>query len=77
MKPWDLYTWTFPDAGAHPAVIVGTDEPLRLRNKVNVLLCSSHRSPQEIMKEIAALDAESAEVLENIRRFLSGPKERC
>jgi len=30
----------------------------------------THRSPQAIMEEIAALDAESAEVLENIRRLL-------
>jgi type I restriction enzyme M protein len=30
-----------------------------------------HRSPKDIMKEIAALDAESAEVLESIRRSLS------
>jgi type I restriction enzyme M protein len=30
-----------------------------------------HRTPQAIMKEIAALDAESAEVLENIKRSLS------
>jgi len=44
MKPWDVYTWTFPDAGAHPAVILGTDERLGLKDKVNVLLCSSHRS---------------------------------
>lgn len=44
MKPWDVYTWTFPDVGAHPAVIVGTAERLRLKNKVNVLLCSSHRT---------------------------------
>lgn len=29
-----------------------------------------HRSPQEIMQEIAALDAESAEVLEKIKRLL-------
>ena len=36
-----------------------------------------HRSPQEIMKEIAALDAESAEVLDYIRRLLGGLKERC
>ena len=44
MKPWDVCTCTFPDAGAHPAVIIGTDERLRLKDKVNVLLCSSHRS---------------------------------
>ena len=30
----------------------------------------THRSPQEIMEEIAALDAESAEVLGNIRGVL-------
>ena len=33
-----------------------------------------HRSPQEIMDEIAALDAESAEVLSNIMRALSPSK---
>ena len=30
----------------------------------------AHRSPQEIMDEIAALDAESAAVLETIRGLL-------
>jgi type I restriction enzyme M protein len=30
----------------------------------------AHRSPQAIMDEIAALDAESAEVLQAIRRIL-------
>ena len=30
----------------------------------------AHRSPQAIMDEIAALDAESAEVLANIRALL-------
>ena len=30
----------------------------------------AHRSPQEIMDEIAALDAESAEVLGNIKALL-------
>jgi type I restriction enzyme M protein len=30
----------------------------------------THRTPQEIMDEIAALDAESAEVLTNIRALL-------
>jgi type I restriction enzyme M protein len=31
-----------------------------------------HRSPQDIMNEIATLDAESADVLAKIRRSLSG-----
>jgi type I restriction enzyme M protein len=30
----------------------------------------AHRAPQEILDEIAALDAESAEVLERIRALL-------
>ena len=30
----------------------------------------AHRSPEEIMEEIAALDAESAEVLGNIKALL-------
>jgi type I restriction enzyme M protein len=30
----------------------------------------THRSPQEILDEIAALDAESAEVLKNIKVLL-------
>jgi len=37
----------------------------------------SHRSPQAIMEEIAALDAESAEVLENIKQALSLSTGRC
>lgn len=43
MQPWDIFTWSFPDAGPHPAVILGTEERLR-KPKVNVLLCSSHRA---------------------------------
>lgn len=36
----------------------------------NVLEAVAHRSPQDIMDEIAALDAESAEVLASIRALL-------
>jgi hypothetical protein len=43
MEPWDIFTWSFPDAGPHPAVVLGTEERLR-KAKVNVLLCSSHRA---------------------------------
>jgi predicted Zn-dependent protease len=39
MKPWDIVTWSFPDADAHPAVILGTEERARTKPKVNVLLC--------------------------------------
>jgi hypothetical protein len=44
MKPWDIFTWSFPEAGPHPAVILGTEDRLRNKPKVNVLLCSSHRA---------------------------------
>ena len=44
MKPWDIYTFVFPEAGPHPAVILGTESRLTLKPKVNVLLCSSQRA---------------------------------
>lgn len=44
MKPWDIVTWNFPDAGEHPAVILGTNERVRLKPTLNVLLCSSQRA---------------------------------
>ena len=44
MNAWDIFTWNFPDAGRHPAVILGTDDRLKHKPKVNVLLCSSHRA---------------------------------
>ena len=65
MKPWDVCTCTFPDAGAHPAVIIGTDERLRLKDKVNVLLCSRHRSrrppkaPEVLLNGADGLDWET------------------
>ena len=27
MKPWDIFSWNFPDAGIHPAVILGIKSP--------------------------------------------------
>ena len=44
MKPWDIYTWTFPDAESHPAVILGTEARLANKPKINVLFCSSQRA---------------------------------
>ena len=38
-----------------------------LSNRIEAI---AHRSPQEIMDEIAALDTESAEVLGNIKALL-------
>ena len=44
MKPWEIYTWEFPDAESHPAVILGTESRIACKPKVNVLFCSSHRA---------------------------------
>jgi mRNA-degrading endonuclease toxin of MazEF toxin-antitoxin module len=47
MKPWDIYTWEFPDTEAHPAVILGTETRLANKPKVNVLFCSSKRATRK------------------------------
>ena len=44
MKPWEIYTWKFPDAGEHPAVILGAVERVERKPMLNVLLCSSQRA---------------------------------
>ena len=47
MKPWEIWTWKFPDAGEHPAVILSTEDRLRLKPRVNVVLCSTQRASRE------------------------------
>jgi mRNA-degrading endonuclease toxin of MazEF toxin-antitoxin module len=47
MKPWDIYTWEFPEAEAHPTVILGTETRLAHKPKVNVLFCSSKRATRK------------------------------
>lgn len=44
MGPWDIYTWSFPGAEEHPAVILGTETRIANKPKVNVLFCSSKRA---------------------------------
>ncbi len=41
MKTFDIYTFNFPGAGIHPAVILGEQDRLSNKPKVNVLLCST------------------------------------
>ena len=41
MKPWEIWTWKFPQAEQHPAVVLGTDDRVTLKPRVSVLLCSS------------------------------------
>ena len=57
MKPWEIWTWRFPDADAHPAVILGTDERVKLKPKIQVLLCSSQRANREPEVHEVVLDS--------------------
>jgi hypothetical protein len=65
MRPWDIYTWEFPGADAHSAVILGTETRLANKPKVNVLFCSSKRATRKaealemILDEADGLDWET------------------
>jgi mRNA-degrading endonuclease toxin of MazEF toxin-antitoxin module len=56
MKPWDIYTWDFPGAGEHPAVILGSDERVQNKPMLNVLLCSSKQATREAKIHEVILD---------------------
>ncbi|SRR6266566_5465468 len=47
MKPWEVWTWDFPDAGSHPAVILATEDRCRLKPRVSVVLCSTQRATRK------------------------------
>jgi hypothetical protein len=47
MKPWEIWKWKFPDAGLHPALILGAEDRVKLKPRVNVLLCSTRRSARK------------------------------
>ena len=79
MKPWDIYTWEFPDVEAHPAVILGTETRLANKPKVNVLFCSSKRASRsaeatEVMLDIA--DGLDWETLCKCDLIFAAPKEQ-
>ena len=44
MKPWDIFTWDFPGAGSHPAIVISNEARVELKDEVCVLLCSSQRA---------------------------------
>ncbi len=58
MKPWEIWTWKFPDEGLHPAVVLGTEDRVKLKPRVSVILCSSQRAmrkpePHEVILDEA------------------------
>lgn len=58
MKQWDIYLFGFDREGAHPAVIISTDE--RCQNSdldyVNALMCTSAKLNREPRKNEIILD---------------------
>jgi hypothetical protein len=41
MKPWDIYTYDFGEAGPRPAVIVSHPDRVARAEWVNVLFCTT------------------------------------
>lgn len=56
MKPWEVWTWNLPNAGEHPAVILGTEERVRLKPRICVLLCSTQRATRHPQVHEVLLD---------------------
>jgi len=44
MNQWDIFSWSFPEAGTHPAVIVSHPDRVGRKPYVNVLYCASQRA---------------------------------
>lgn len=65
MKPWEVWTWSFPDTGPHPAVVLGTEDRTKSKPRVSVILCSSQRANRQpeihevILDEADGLDWET------------------
>jgi hypothetical protein len=44
LKQWEIFTFDFVPEGAHPVVIISSNARVRLKDRVNVLICSSQRA---------------------------------
>lgn len=44
MQAWDIYSYDFPGAGQHPAVIVSHPDRVAHAGWVNVLICTTQRA---------------------------------
>jgi hypothetical protein len=56
MNPWEIWSYSFPGAGVHPAVVLGTDDRVKTKPVVNILICSSQRAKREAMPHEVILD---------------------
>jgi mRNA-degrading endonuclease toxin of MazEF toxin-antitoxin module len=57
MGPWEIWSYNFPAAGIHPAVVLGTPDRLRNKPVVCVLICSSQRANRDAKAHEVILDA--------------------
>lgn len=44
LKQWEIFTFDFDPEGAHPVVVISSNARVRLKDRVNVLICSSQRA---------------------------------
>jgi mRNA-degrading endonuclease toxin of MazEF toxin-antitoxin module len=58
MSPWEVWTWRFPDAGEHPAVILGTPDRIKLKTRISVILCTTQRATRKPEAHEVILDEE-------------------
>ncbi len=57
MKQWEIWTFDFPDAGPHPAVIISHPDRVANAPLVNVLVCTSQRATRTPKKNEVLLDS--------------------
>jgi len=57
MKAWEIWTYAFPGAGEHPAVIVSHGQRVERKAVVEVLLCASLRGGSAAALHQVVLDA--------------------
>ena len=62
MKQWEIWTFDFPEAGPHPAVIISHPDRIANAPLVNILIGSSQRANRQpkkhemFLEEAAGLD---------------------
>ena len=56
LKQWDIFTFDFDPEGAHPVVIISSNARVRLKDRVNVLICSSQRATRTPLATEVVLD---------------------
>jgi mRNA-degrading endonuclease toxin of MazEF toxin-antitoxin module len=57
MNQWDIWTFDFPDAGPHPAIIVSHPDRVANASTVNILIGSTSRATRPARRTEILLDA--------------------